>query len=87
VALCLHDWKEQPVTGPVTADFVYVRRHGTRRRYGGSYTERMLRQDAAQIRAWRRQGRAAVRPDRAGAIVSFTLHNRWNFLLNLRTCV
>ena len=57
VALCLHDWKEQPVTGPLTADFVYVRRHGTRRRYGGAYTEAMLRRDAASIRGWRRQGR------------------------------
>lgn len=56
VALCLHDWQEQPVTGPVTADFVYVRRHGTRRRYGGSYTERMLRDDAASIRRWRAHG-------------------------------
>jgi uncharacterized protein YecE (DUF72 family) len=57
VALCLHDWREQPVTGPITADFVYVRRHGTRRRYGGSYTEPMLRADAAAIRQWRAGGR------------------------------
>ena len=57
VALCLHDWKEQPVTGPVTADFVYLRRHGTRRRYGGSYPESMLRKDAASIRQWRMQGK------------------------------
>ena len=57
VALCLHDWKEQPVTGPLTADFVYVRRHGTRRRYGGSYSERMLQEDAARIRQWRAAGK------------------------------
>ena len=57
VALCLHDWKEQPVEGPVTADFVYVRRHGSRRRYGGSYTERALQRDAARIRGWLRDGR------------------------------
>lgn len=57
VALCFHDWREQPVTGPVTADFVYVRRHGTSpRRYHGSYTEAMLREDAARIRGWRRGG-------------------------------
>ncbi|HYE93393.1 MAG TPA: DUF72 domain-containing protein [Terriglobales bacterium] len=57
VALCFHDWREQPVTGPVTADFVYVRRHGTSpRRYHGSYTEAMLREDAARIRGWRRAG-------------------------------
>jgi len=57
VALCLHDWREQPVTGPLTADFVYVRRHGTRRRYGGSYREAMLAADADRIDAWTRGGR------------------------------
>jgi uncharacterized protein YecE (DUF72 family) len=57
VALCLHDWREQPVTGPLTADFVYVRRHGTRARYGGSYTERMLAGDAARVRDWIAGGR------------------------------
>jgi len=57
VALCLHDWKLQPVTGPVTAGFVYVRRHGTRRGYGGSYTEGMLRQDAARVGAWAAEGK------------------------------
>ena len=57
VALCLHDWQEQPVTGPLTADFVYVRRHGTRRRYGGSYTDAMLRDDAGRVAGWTRGGR------------------------------
>jgi uncharacterized protein YecE (DUF72 family) len=56
VALCLHDWRTQPVAGPITADFVYVRRHGTRRRYGGSYSERLLRQDAARIQGWAADG-------------------------------
>ena len=57
VSLCLHDWKERPVTGPLTADFVYVRRHGTRRRYGGSYTEAMLAADAGRVDEWARDGR------------------------------
>jgi uncharacterized protein YecE (DUF72 family) len=52
VALCFHDARVQPVTGPVTADFVYVRRHGTGKRYHGSYTEAMLRADARRIRRW-----------------------------------
>jgi uncharacterized protein YecE (DUF72 family) len=57
VALCVHDWREQPVEGPVTADFVYVRRHGTSpRRYHGAYGEAMLRADARRIRAWLRAG-------------------------------
>jgi len=57
VALCLHDWRELPVTMPVTADFVYVRRHGTSpTRYHGAYTDAMLRKDARDIRAWQREG-------------------------------
>jgi len=57
VALCFHDWRTQPVTAPVTADFVYVRRHGTSpRKYHGAYTETMLRKDARDVRGWMRQG-------------------------------
>ena len=56
VALCFHDARTQPVTEPVTADFVYVRRHGTAPRYHGSYTEAMLRADARRIREWRQDG-------------------------------
>jgi uncharacterized protein YecE (DUF72 family) len=57
VALCFHDWRAQPVTGPVTADFVYVRRHGTSpRKYHGAYTLERLRKDARAIRVWRRKG-------------------------------
>jgi uncharacterized protein YecE (DUF72 family) len=52
VALCFHDAGSQPVTAPVTADFVYVRRHGTGAHYHGSYPEPMLRADARQIRHW-----------------------------------
>lgn len=56
VALCLADWRSCPVTEPLTADFVYVRRHGARRR-GGGYTDATLRGDARRIRAWLRDGR------------------------------
>jgi uncharacterized protein YecE (DUF72 family) len=56
VALCFQDWREAPVRAPLTADFVYVRRHGTTHRYGGSYTDARLRADAADIRTWLRQG-------------------------------
>lgn len=52
VALCFHDARVQPVSDPVTADFVYVRRHGTARRYRGSYTEAMLTADARRITTW-----------------------------------
>src|SRR5581483_10148035 len=54
VALCLADWREVPVAGPLTADFVYVRRHGARR---GPYGEAELRADARAVRRWRREGR------------------------------
>lgn len=57
VALCLQDWRDAPVREPVTADFVYIRRHGTTHRYGGSYTDPMLRSDAREIGAWLSEGR------------------------------
>jgi uncharacterized protein YecE (DUF72 family) len=57
VALCFHDSAQLSVTGPVTAPFVYIRRHGTSGRYQGSYPARMLLKDAAQIRTWAWQGR------------------------------
>jgi uncharacterized protein YecE (DUF72 family) len=56
VALCFHDNRTQPVTAPVTADFVYVRRHGTAVRYHGSYPEARLRTDARRIRGWLEDG-------------------------------
>jgi uncharacterized protein YecE (DUF72 family) len=57
VALCLHDARVQPVTAPLTADFVYVRRHGTRRGSGASYPATMLRADASRIRRRLADGR------------------------------
>jgi uncharacterized protein YecE (DUF72 family) len=57
VALCLHDSRRQPVTNPVTASFVYLRRHGTVARYRGSYPDNMLRADARRIRQWLAAGR------------------------------
>lgn len=57
VALCLHDSIQLSVTGPLTAPFVYVRRHGTTGRYHGSYPDRMLVEDAARVCAWRAEGR------------------------------
>jgi uncharacterized protein YecE (DUF72 family) len=57
VALCLHDAGPGPVLGPLTTDFVYVRRHGPGARYRGSYTEAQLRADARDIRGWLDDGR------------------------------
>ena len=44
------------MTEPITADFVYVRRHGTAARYHGSYTDPMLRADVARVRDWLEDG-------------------------------
>jgi uncharacterized protein YecE (DUF72 family) len=57
VALCLHDSAQLTVTDPLTARFVYVRRHGTTGRYQGSYPARMLEADARRVRGWARAGR------------------------------
>jgi uncharacterized protein YecE (DUF72 family) len=54
VALCLADWREMHVTGPVTANFVYVRRHYGRGK-GGNYPKRDLDRDVNQIRKWMEQ--------------------------------
>lgn len=54
VALCFADWRDVPVTGPVTASFVYVRRHGVR---AGAYREAELRADARAVRGWLRDHR------------------------------
>jgi len=51
VALCFADWKETHVTGPVTADFVYVRRHSGRG-LGGNYPQSDLDRDVDLIRGW-----------------------------------
>ena len=72
VALCFHDARLHPVTAPVTAGFVYLRRHGTSGRYGGSYPEAGLRADARQIRRWLAHGLdvyAYFNNDRGGAAV------------------
>lgn len=51
VSLCIEDWRDVRVTGPVTADFIYLRRH-----YGsageGNYSRKELNVDIRQIRNW-----------------------------------
>jgi uncharacterized protein YecE (DUF72 family) len=57
-ALCLADWPDLPVEGPITADFVYIRRHGAGALYAGAYSETALRREAERIRAWLTGGRS-----------------------------
>jgi uncharacterized protein YecE (DUF72 family) len=58
-ALCISDHADAPAPWVATADFVYVRAHGTNGRYAGSYSEDTLRAWARQIGDWQRNGRAA----------------------------
>jgi uncharacterized protein YecE (DUF72 family) len=55
VALCFADWREVHVAEPITADFVYLRRH-----YGpgkdGNYRKKELDRDVMKIREWRKGG-------------------------------
>jgi uncharacterized protein YecE (DUF72 family) len=55
VALCFADWRDTHVTEPVTADFVYVRRHYGPAK-GGNYPKKNLDRDIEQIRAWLKAG-------------------------------
>ncbi len=55
VALCFADWRDTHVTGPVTADFVYIRRHYGQAG-GGNYSKRDLDRDIKQIRGWLEEG-------------------------------
>ncbi|MBI5038695.1 MAG: DUF72 domain-containing protein [Nitrospirae bacterium] len=52
ISLCLADWPELRVDGPITADFVYVRRHGPSALYASRYTHQELEADARRIRQW-----------------------------------
>lgn len=56
VALCLSDWSQLPVTEPLTADFVYVRRHGITSLYDSCYSSEMLQADVERILGWLKAG-------------------------------
>jgi uncharacterized protein YecE (DUF72 family) len=55
IALCFADWRDTHVSGPVTADFVYVRRH-----YGpgegGNYPRSSLDSDVERVQGWLKRG-------------------------------
>ena len=57
VALCIYHMTGYDSPHQTTADFVYVRFHGTESTYGGSYSDEILRQWAARIRDWRRESK------------------------------
>jgi len=52
VSLALTDWPGLVVERPLTADFVFLRRHGPGILYGSDYPDSALKRDAHQIRIW-----------------------------------
>lgn len=59
VALCMADWPQFLDELPLTADFVYIRRHGENGSYATSYSTESLKNDAKRIKAYLRQKKDA----------------------------
>jgi len=57
VGLCMADWPEFIDDLPVTAGFVYMRRHGEQGDYAADYPKAALRKDAARIRKYLGSGK------------------------------
>ena len=57
VALAFADWPSAKVQGPLTADFVFVRRHGPTGLYCSDYDDAQLQGEADRINAWRAEGK------------------------------
>ena len=57
ISLALTDWPEMPVAGPLTADFVFIRRHGPESLYASDYPVPFLKREAQQIRIWLDEGK------------------------------
>ncbi len=55
-ALCISDHADAPAPWVDTADFVYVRAHGTNGRYAGSYSPETLQGWSHRIAAWQGNG-------------------------------
>lgn len=57
VCLCFADWPDLTINDPVTADFVYLRRHGANELYASGYTTEFLKQEAGRIKNWLKEGK------------------------------
>ncbi|MFQ5849382.1 MAG: DUF72 domain-containing protein [Candidatus Binatia bacterium] len=57
VSLCLADFAELPIDGPITAPLVYIRRHGPAGLYASKYSDAFLRKEAERIKRWLREGK------------------------------
>jgi len=58
VALCIYHMTGFDSPMEVTADFVYVRLHGTESRYGGSYPRSGLKKWAQRVQRWRKDSKS-----------------------------
>ena len=56
-ALCFYHQMGYDSPQEMTADFIYVRLHGTESKYGGSYPDTLLKEWARRIRRWRKQSK------------------------------
>ncbi|MBT1070809.1 DUF72 domain-containing protein [Pelotalea chapellei] len=57
VSLCMADWPPFISTTPLTADLVYIRRHGRNGSYDGRYSLEELAADAQRIRNYMKAGK------------------------------
>lgn len=57
VSLCLADFAQLPIDGPITAPLVYIRRHGPAGLYASKYSEAFLREEAKRLKRWLKEGR------------------------------
>jgi uncharacterized protein YecE (DUF72 family) len=55
--LCMADWPVFIDSLPVTADFVYIRRHGEGGRYDSCYSREELKKDSRRIKRYLKDGR------------------------------
>jgi|Deesub1362B_J571_1020462.scaffolds.fasta_scaffold03208_3 uncharacterized protein YecE (DUF72 family) len=57
VCLAFADWPDLDVEEPITADFIYVRRHGPGWLYASSYSDAQLYRLAGRISGWQAEGK------------------------------
>lgn len=57
IAVCMSDWPPFLDDSPVTADFVYIRRHGEGGSYATNYSTEQLKEDAKKIKEYLKMGK------------------------------
>jgi uncharacterized protein YecE (DUF72 family) len=57
IAVCMADWPDFINELPITADFVYLRRHGEGGSYATNYSTEQLKKDAKRIKEYMKMGK------------------------------